>query len=161
MSVIQVKNTIVYDAIQATDPDAAQVAMGWFHDQFPDSRDVTDIGLEQAADAGLWFVRHSDGSVMLVPADDFVTDFTEVDATAEFAAALAEAPTAIVADDPAERRQAQAMIDAFIAERVGLMLNEFETLLMMAQDEEDSDASEGVQWAYERFKEVFGVEESD
>jgi hypothetical protein len=57
------------------------------------------------------------------------------------------------------RKQAQEQIDSFIAERVGRMLNEFEDLLGMAQDEKDADATEGVQWAYERFKSVFGVKE--
>lgn len=158
MSAIQVKNSVVYDAIQATDPLAEAIVVAWLQALHPEE-DSLVVDLSEPREYGFWFVRHPDGAVMLISPRDFETGFHEVDAVAEFAAQLEQTPTALVADDVAERRQAREQIDAYLAERVGMMLTEFEDLRGMAQDEEDSSAEDGVQWAYERFKAVFGVKE--
>lgn len=156
VSVIQVKSGIVYEAIQATDPEADEVVGGWFHEENPETIWLA-VDLTIPKEHGLWFVKHPSGGIMLVPAADFASSFEEADPFAAFTAALEAAPTAHVADDVEARKQAQAQIDAYIRERVGSMVSEFEDLLGMAQDQEDSTAQEGVEWAYERFKSVFGV----
>jgi len=161
---ITVRQTINFQAVQSTHPEAEKILLGWFREANPDVPvEVTDIGLPQAQEAGIWFLRHPSGQVIAIGPDDLESDFEKVseeDEIEEFVKLLADSPSAQVADKSEERIQAQAQIDAFLADRVGQMLSEFEDLLGMAQDEEDADASEGIQWAYERFKAVFGVKEN-
>lgn len=161
MSVEQAKNNVVYSVIQANDPEAAEVTLAWFKEQHPDVS-AEEVDLTIPAEQRVWFVKHPRGNVMMVPAADFISDFDLVDPMAEFLRQLEEAPTAEEpgeADEKISRAEAQRISDAFIGERVKRMLNEFEDLLGMAQDEDDSTAQEGVEWAYARFKQVFGITE--
>ncbi len=156
------RSTILYEAVNSRDEDAQEVIVGWFRAAHADeeiaAQEDLEIDLSKAQGLNLWFIKVP-GAVdpMLVAPEDYEEKFREVDPVEEFTAALDNAPTAQVAEEPEQRRMAQAQVDAFVAQRVSRMLDEFEDLLAMAQDQTDADASEGVEWAYERFKQVFGV----
>lgn len=157
MSTIRVKLDTVYEAVQSTAADAHEVVLRWIQRSNPRATaDMVDI--EQLAANHVWLLDDGDTTMVVTPGK-FAENFTEVDEVAAFAAELDKEPTAVVADDPEERKTAQQQMDAYLTEKIGAMMGEFDDLLGMAQDEEDSDAQQGVEWAKERFMTVFGAKE--
>lgn len=94
MSIILVKNTTTYEAIQATDENAQETVNRWFHAANPEAPHDLQVDLAPSVEQQLWFVKHPTGQIMLVPNSDFLKDFEELDAETEFLQMLADAPEA-------------------------------------------------------------------
>lgn len=157
MSAIQVKSSIVYEAIVATDPDADEIVSGWFQEANPEIIWLS-VDLTKPREQGLWFVRHPEGNIFLVDSDDFADDFEEHDPIRDFTAILGSVPTAEVAETPAARKDEQQRINAAVAAKISTLRAAFD--LQLEELEEDSPERVGVQLARDRAFVVLGIEDA-
>lgn len=161
MGAIRVAHTSMFDAIQATDPEAEEVLGEWVKASDPSIAQAVALLPPNAIQQKVWFIRDGHSEIAIIHPADFAAEFTQVgtDETdmAQFEALLAE--TARVEQETnAEGLTPQQVIDNYIGERIALMMDKFETLHVEQETNEGMDAMGAVKAA---FMDVFGVTEGN